>query len=306
MNALSYASRKALLLLIVICGVATLLFFISRLAGDPAVLMSPPDATEELLAAIRQRLGLNAPVLVQFAQALKGVATLDFGQSFISHQDAFAMVMSRIAASLALIVPSLLLAVLIAVVFGTYAALHQAQRRGRAVMGVAFVVGGIPYFFLAMLLILVFAIRLSWLPATGSRGVASLVLPVAVLTIQGFATLCRLTRGQMIDALGQMSITMARSKGLTRSVILLQHAAPLAIPPLLAFTGIMFSLMIGSLLILEPTFNYAGVGALLISSVAARDFPTVQACIFVIAFLITLVNIGMDALVRLIDPRLRA
>lgn len=306
MSSLAYIGRKLFLLLIVIVGVASFLFVLSRFAGDPAVLMSPPEATDSMIAATRERLGLNLPLAVQFGKALEGVFTLDFGVSFISRQDAFSQVMSRVGASMAIIVPSLLLSTLIAVVMGTYAALHQAQKRGRVLMTATFIVGGIPYFFLAMVLILIFAIRLNWLPATGSRGVISLVLPVTVLTVQGFATLSRLTRGQMIDALGQMSITMAKSKGLSPSVILLRHAAPLAVPPLMAFTGIMFSLMIGSLLILEPTFNYAGVGALLISSVSARDFPTVQACIFVIAILITLVTIAMDALVRLIDPRLRS
>lgn len=306
MNSMVYIGRKLLLLMIVIVGVASFLFVLSRFAGDPAVLMSPPEATDSMIDATRERLGLNLPLAVQFGKALGGVLTLDFGVSFISRQDAFSQVLSRVGASMAIIVPSLLLSTLIAVVMGTYAALHQAQKRGRALMTAAFIVGGIPYFFLAMVLILIFAIRLNWLPATGSRGVASLVLPVTVLTVQGFATLSRLTRGQMIDALGQISITMAKSKGLRPSVILLQHAAPLAVPPLMAFTGIMFSLMIGSLLILEPTFNYAGIGALLISSVSARDFPTVQACIFVIAILITLVTIAMDALVRLIDPRLRS
>jgi peptide/nickel transport system permease protein len=306
MNSMVYIGRKLFLLMIVIVGVASFLFVLSRFAGDPAVLMSPPEATDAMIESTRERLGLNLPLAVQFAKALGGVLTLDFGVSFISRQDAFSQVLGRVGASLAIIVPSLLLSTLIAVVMGTYAALHQAQKRGRALMTAAFIVGGIPYFFLAMVLVLIFAIRLNWLPATGSRGVSSLVLPVTVLTVQGFATLSRLTRGQMIDALGQMSITMAKSKGLRPSVILLQHAAPLAVPPLMAFTGIMFSLMIGSLLILEPTFNYAGIGALLISSVSARDFPTVQACIFVIAILITLVTIAMDALVRLIDPRLRS
>ena len=306
MNAVSYLSRKLLLLVIVIVGVASFLFVLSRFAGDPAVLMSPTDATDAMIAATRDRLGLNQTLTVQFLKALAGVFTLNFGESFISRQDAFSQVLGRVGASLSLIIPALVLSTLIAWGLGTYAALHQAQRRGRALMTATFIMGGIPYFFLAMVLILVFAIRLNWLPATGSRGGASLVLPVVVLTVQGFATLSRLTRGQMIDALGQTSITMAKSKGLSPWVVLFEHAAPLALPPLIAFTGIMFSLMVGSLLILEPTFNYTGVGSLLISSVSARDFPTVQACIFVIAILITLVTIAMDALVRAIDPRLRS
>lgn len=305
MKVLDYLWRKLVLLATVIVGVTTFLFVISRMSGDPAVLMSPPEATQDVIDATRERLGLDAPLIVQYFDSIKGAFTFDFGISFVSKVDSGTLAMDRLVPSLSIVVPSILLAALLAACIGTYTALNQANKRGRGIMAAAFILDGIPYFILALLLVLIFAITLGWLPATGSKGAISLVIPIAVLTVQGFSTMTRLTRGQLIDALGQGPVTMAKSKGLSSRTVLVKHAVPLAIPPLVAFLGILFSLMMGSLLILEPLLNYAGLGQLLVRSVSSRDFPTVQACVFVMAVLITIVNIAMDAVVRILDPRLR-
>jgi len=306
MKVANYLIRKLLLLATVIVGVTTFIFILVRMSGDAAELMSPPEASEATVEATRVRLGLDAPVLVQYLDSLRGAFTMDFGTSFVSKLDSGSQAWSRLGPSLSLVIPALLLSVLLAAVVGGYAALHQAQSRGRVLMAVAFVLDGIPYFITALLLVLVFAINLGWLPATGAGGTIGLVLPIIVLTIQGFSTLSRLVRGQLIDALAQGPVTMAKSKGLAPRTVLVKHAFPLAIPPIVAYLGILFSLLIGSLLILEPMLNYAGLGQLLVRSVSARDFPTVQACVFVIAVLITVMNIAMDAIVHLLDPRLRA
>lgn len=305
MKALDYFVRKVLLLATVVVGVTTFIFVLVRLSGDAAELMSPPEASEATVQATRERLGLDAPVLVQYLDALRGSFMMDFGTSFVSKLDSGAQAMARLGPSLSLVIPALVLSVVIAAVIGGYAALHQAQARGRALMGSVFVLDGVPYFLTALLLVLVFAINLGWLPATGAGGSISLLLPIVVLTVQGFSTLSRLIRGQLIDALGQGPVTMARSKGLAPRTVLVKHAFPLAIPPIVAYLGILFSLLLGSLLILEPMLNYAGLGQLLVRSVSARDFPAVQACVVVIAVLITVMNILMDAVVHLLDPRLR-
>lgn len=295
---------KFLLLVTVIVGVTTLMFVLTRLSGDAAALLSPPEASDEVVEATRVRLGLDQPVLMQYLDAVIGAFTFDFGSSFVTGQAAGALVLERLAPSLSIVVPGLLLAALLAATIGTYAALHQADARGRLLMAGAFVLDGIPYFLVALVLVLVLAINLRWLPATGG-GSASLIIPIIVLTIQGFATMSRLTRGQLIDALSQGPVTMAKAKGLPARTVLFKHAVPLAVPPLIAYLGILFSFLIGSLLILEPLLNYAGIGQLLVRSVNQRDFPAVQACVFVIAVLITVVNIVMDVLVRVLDPRLR-
>lgn len=305
MNILRFLFWKAVLLLTVLVGVTTLMFFLTRATGDPAALMSPPEASEEVIEATRVRLGLDQPLLVQFWETLVNTFSFNFGSSFVSGDDVGTLVLERLAPSLLLVVPALVLAAVLAGVIGTYAALHQADSRGRLLMAAAFLLDGIPYFLIALLLVLVLALQLGVLPATGGDGGASLVIPIAVLTIQGFATLSRLTRGQLIDSLSQGPVTMAKAKGLPARTVLFKHAVPLAVPPLIAYLGILFSFMIGSLLILESMLNYSGLGQFLVRSVNQRDFPAVQASVIVIAVLITVVNIVMDTLVRVIDPRLR-
>lgn len=304
-NALRFVFWKLVLLLTVVVGVTTLMFFLTRATGDPAVLLSPPEAGDEVVEATRVRLGLDQPLLVQFWDTLVNTFSFNFGNSFVSGQDVGTDVLDRLGPSLALVVPGLVLAAVAAGVIGTYAALHQADVRGRLLMAAAFLLDGVPYFLIALLLVLVLALQLNVLPATGGEGGAALVIPIAVLTIQGFATLSRLTRGQLIDSLSQGPVTMAKSKGLPARTVLFKHAVPLALPPLIAYLGILFSFMIGSLLILESILNYPGLGQFLVRSVGQRDFPAVQASVIVIAVLITVVNIVMDTLVRVLDPRLR-
>lgn len=305
MNIVRFLFWKLVLLVTVLVGVTTLMFFLTRATGDPAVLMSPPEASEDVIEATRVRLGLDAPLLVQYWDALKGTFMLDWGRSFSLGTDVRPLVLDRLVPSLSLVVPGLLLAALLAGVVGTYAAMHQADARGRLLMALAFVLDGIPYFLVALVLVLVLALQLDWLPATGGEGAVALVIPIAVLAIQGFSTLSRLTRGQLIDSLSQGPVTMAKSKGLPARTVLFQHAVPLAVPPLIAYLGILFSFMFGSLLILESMLNYPGLGQLLVRAVNQRDFPIVQASVIVIAVLITVVNIVMDTIVRVLDPRLR-
>jgi ABC-type dipeptide/oligopeptide/nickel transport system permease component len=305
-NVVVYILKRIGWLALVLWGVATFLFILSRLAGDPAMLFAPPEATEEQITQTRIRLGLDRPVLVQYAQTIVGAFTLNFGNSYAFQRDAFEIVSSRIGPSLEIIVPALVIGVLLAFTLGIYAALKASKVRGRFMMTLAFIIDGIPYFLLALILILVFAIGLQWLPATGSEGLRSRILPIAVLAIGAVATLARLVRGQMIDALNTGAIQSARAKGVRPASIVFRHALPLAIPPLIAYMGILFSIMFGSLLILEPIFNYAGIGSLLVRSVTTRDFTLVQGAVFCIALLVTLVNMAADAVVRIVDPRLRS
>jgi peptide/nickel transport system permease protein len=298
--------RRIGLLLLVLVGVTTFLFVLSRASGDPAAIFSAPEATEEQLQQTRVRLGLDQPVLIQYLNTLLGSFTLQFGDSFAFRQDAFALVATRIGPSLALVVPGIVLGAALAFVVGIYAALRQSKKRSRLLMSVIIVADGIPYFLLALVLVLVFAITLRVLPATGSAGVENMVLPITVLVVSGVATLSRIVRGQVIDALGGEHVLMARSKGIDPRRVLFAHALPTALPPIIAFMGILFSFMVGSLLILEPIFNYGGVGSLLVRSVTSRDFTLVQASVFVIALLITSVNILADLIVRILDPRLRS
>ncbi|TDC76356.1 ABC transporter permease [Actinomadura sp. 7K507] len=302
---IGYLVRRLLLVILVIWGVTTFLFVLSRMAGDPATLLSPPDASDEVLAATRERLGLDAPLAVQYLDSLRASFTLDFGRSFAFDQPAWQMVVERVGPSLWIVVPAIVLAVLLSFGIGVVAALRPGRPSGRLIMAATFVTGSIPYFWLALLLVLLFALNLGWLPATGNTGYASLVVPVVALTVTAVSTSARMARGQLLDSFGEGYVLTARSKGVAPWRVLLGHALPGALPPMLAWLGIEFSFLFSALLVLEPLLDYNGLGALLIRGVTNQDFPLVQASVFCVAMLITLVNIGVDMIVRLVDPRLR-
>lgn len=300
-----YLIRRTALIALVAVGVSTLLFALTRLSGDAAALMSPADASPEVIEATRVRLGLDQPLTVQYLSTIASAFTLDFGQSFMFGVPASQMVFERLGPSLWIVLPSLAIALLAALAIGIGAALRPTKPSGRSLMVVTFVLDGVPYFWLALLLVLVFSINLKLLPATGNAGFASLVIPWTVLSVYGLATLSRLVRGQLLDAFTEGHVATARSKGIGPARVLFQHALPTALPPVLAWLGIQFSLMFSALLILEPLLNYNGLGALLVRSVTNRDFPVLQASVFSLAVLITVMNILMDTVVRMIDPRLR-
>jgi len=303
---LLFILKRVALLLIVLWGVTTVLFFIMRLSGDPAELFAPQEASPEQIAALRVELGLDGPVWQQYINMLVGAAQLDFGNSFAYRQDAFGLIVDRIGPSLSVILPTLTLMVVFAFITGIYAALNQGRARGRGLMTVVFILDAVPYFIMALLLVLVLSIRLQWLPASGNTDGRGLIIPIIALAIGGFATLARLVRGQMIDALGQTSVQMARSKGIAPSRVLFRHALPIALPPLISFIGMMFSFLLGSLIILETMFNLSGIGAVLVRAVQNRDFALVTAAVFLMALMITLVNMLAEFIVTLVDPRLRS
>ena len=305
-HVLVFILKRLALLAIVLWGVTTVLFIIMRLSGDPAELFAPQEATPEQIEALRVELGLDGPLWQQYLSMLAGAARLDFGNSFAFRQDAFGLILERMGPSLTVILPTLILMVVLAFVTGIYAALNQGRARGRSLMTAVFVLDAVPYFIMALLLVLVLSINLQLLPASGNTDGRGLIIPVVSLAIGGFATLARLVRGQLIDALGQTSVQMARSKGISPGRVLFGHALPIALPPLISFIGMMFSFLLGSLIILETMFNLSGVGALLVRAVQSRDFALVTAAVFFMAFLITIVNMLAEFVVTLIDPRLRS
>lgn len=293
-------------MVIVLWGVVTLLFFIMHASGDPAELFAPSEATPEQIEALRVELGLDGPLLQQYINTLAGAATLDFGNSFAFRKDALGLILERIGPSLMVILPTLGIIVVLAFLTGIYAALNQGRARGRMLMTGVFVLDSVPYFIMALLLVLLFAITLQWLPASGNVDGRGLIVPILALAIGGFAAYARLVRGQLIDSLSQTNVLMARSKGISPARVLFRHALPTALPPLISYAGIMFSFLLGSLIILEPMFNLSGVGSLLVRAVMNRDFALVQAAVFFIAFLITFVNMFAEFIVTLVDPRLRS
>lgn len=290
-------------LIAVVLGVTTLLFILSRLSGDPAALYSVPEATPEMLELTRQRMGLNDPLFVQYLRALTAPFTLSFPNSYLFQGPVLGEAVSRLSGSAIVVMISLVLSSLFAGIVGLIGSLYPSRLAGRIALMTSYITQAVPYFWFTLILVLVLAIKLGVLPATGNQGWRSFVIPIATLSVMGYSTMSRLARGQLLDAYGESFILTARSKGVAPAKVLFGHAMPAAAPPLLAWLGIEFSFMVSSLLIIEPILNFNGIGSFLISGVNTRDFPVVQVSVVLIATAITLVNGLMDFIVTLIDPR---
>lgn len=299
-----FVARRLVQMVFVVWIVLTLLFVFVRMSGDPALVISGPTATPEVLELTRERFGLNESLAHQYAIFLKDAVRLDFGQSYLTHEDALPALLGALPASLSIAVPALLLSVTLAAALGTYAALRNGTKRGQGVMLAAWVGDAMPFFVLAYLFVLIFAINLGWLPAGGGDGFKARVLPVVAIVIPQLATLSRLVRGQLLDVLSSQYVVAARSTGMSPRRVLFQ-AVPNAIPPIVSYLGVMAGFFLTMLVVIEPIFGFPGFGGLLIRSVTNRDFPVVQAAIFVVAVVIITSNLLADVVNRLIDPQLR-
>ena len=302
-----YIARRLLQAIIAILVILTVLFFLLRASGDPALLLAGPDPTAPVINAINHQLGLDQPLLTQYITYLSGVAHLNFGNSYLFDKTSLPIVAGVLPVSLLLVVVAQAIAIVLAFIIGTWAAVRRSGT-SRSVMVVAFFGQAVPFFWLALLLVLLFALKLGWFPATGSPstyGWSTIVLPVAALAIPNVATLSRLVRSQVIDVLAQPYVVTAVSKGLRFRRVLFRHVLPNAISPLISYIAIQFSFLLGSLIILKSIFNYQGIGILLINAVQGKDYAIVQAGVFLISSLVIGANLLADVANRLIDPRLR-
>jgi peptide/nickel transport system permease protein len=289
----------------VLFGVVSVSFVLMHVAGDPLAGLMPPGASPEVEAQIRESYGLNRPLPVQYLDYLAGALRGDFGDSWRQNRPALSVVAERLPATLALAIVATTLAVLLGGASGVVAGAHpgswwDALARVSALLGQA-----VPAFWLGTMLILLFAVKLHWLPSSGFDGAASVVLPALALAAYPAATLTRLVRVAMIETLGADYIRTARAKGLSGRQIISVHALRNAVLPALAFTGLQAGFLLGGAVIVEGVFAYPGIGGLALDAVFRRDMPVVEAFVWTVALLILLVNIGTDLLAAMIDPRLR-
>ena len=302
---LGYVFRKVFHTAFVAFGVVTLVFAALRLSGDPAATMLPGDASVDELAALRRQLGLDQPLWLQYVQFLGAAVTGDFGTSFRHQQPALPLVLERLPATLELAGAALLLAVGLALPLGILAAIH----RGRLldVMAMAFAVVGqaTPYFWMGIMLILIVSVELAWLPTSGRGGLARLILPAITLGTHFAASLARLTRTSMLEVFGQQFVTTARAKGLSEWSVVLAHTLKNAAVPVITLIGLQFGTLLGGAVVTETIFAWPGVGRLAVQSVFVRDYPVVQAGVFVLALTFVAINLLVDLLYGVLDPRIR-
>lgn len=300
--------RRLALSLFVILVVTLLVAWAVRLSGDPAVMLAEGSGaiSAKDLENIRAALGLNRPFAIQYASFLGGMLTGDMGHSFMGGRPVAGMILQALPLTLLLAILSLAVSLLISIPLGIRAAVHKGGVVDQSIRVLSLFGLSFPNFWLATMMVLLFAITLGWLPPAGADGPASLVMPVATMATILTATNVRLVRTSMLETLAAQYITVARSKGLVETVVLYKHALRNCAIPLITYLGLQFGGLIGGVVVIERVFNWPGMGSLAFDAVASRDYPVLQAVVTVLAALIVLVNLIVDLLYGIVDPRVRA
>ena len=280
-------------------------FTLTRLAGDPALAVAGPQASAADIAAIRTAYGLDRPLPVQFLDWVGHAARGDLGRSYLFREPVANLIAARLPVTLTLGLIGLTIALLVAVPLGIVAAMYEGGPLDRLVTLVALLGQALPSFWLGLLLIILFGLRLQWLPIGGLDDWTGYVLPGIVLSFSAIPALLRLTRAGMIDALASDYIRTARAGGLSPLSIVAKHALRNAAMPVVAIAAVQLGFMLGGSIVIESVFNLPGVGYLAWESISKNDFPVVQAVVLILALIYIALTLGADMLNALLDPRLR-
>jgi peptide/nickel transport system permease protein len=309
-----YIGRRLLATLPVLAVVAILVFMMLRLTpGDPAAVIAGPAANTQDIIDIREKLGLDKPIATQFVKWVGGMLSGDFGESFFYKKQVSELIADRIEPTLSLAVLTIVLATLIAVPLGTIAAWRQGSWIDRVVMGFSVLGFSVPVFVIGYLMIALFSMQLGWFPVQGytriSEGIGGwlhrLILPAFTLAFIYVALLARMTRTSVLEVLNEDYVRTARAKGLPNKKVLMYHALRNAAVPIVTVIGIGIALLIGGVVVTESVYNIPGLGRLTVDAVLARDYPTVQAVILLFSVAYVLINLAIDLIYTLLDPRIR-
>jgi peptide/nickel transport system permease protein len=302
---LTFLARRLIGALPVLLGVAVVTFFLVRLSGDPTDMVLPPTTPDDVRAEFRARHGLDRPLHEQFAVYLGHLLRGDFGESIRFGQPAGELVWERAGATLELALATLLIALAVGIPAGVAAARARGTA-GDALLRVLTLLGqAVPSFYLGVIGIAVFAVYLRWLPSGGRDGIETLILPACTLAVYFFAIIARVTRSCMLDVLNQDYVRTARAKGLPDRLVVWVHALRNAVLPVVTVVGLQVGFLLGGVVVTETVFSWPGVGRLAIQAIYARDFPVVQAVVVVFALAFVLVNLVVDVLYAVLDPRIR-
>jgi len=303
-NFWSYIIRRAWQSLTILLGVSIVVFFLMHLSGDPIRLLAPIDTTAEELEALRKLHGLDRPLPVQYWNFLSGVLRGDFGKSLRSGENALHLALERVPATARLALTALAFSLIVALPFGVLAAVKRNTWIDRTVMGAALIGQSMPVFWLGILLILVFAVNLGVLPATGTRaGWRSLILPGITLGMFNMARTARLLRSELLEVLQAEYIMTARAKGMSARVVLWRHAFRNAVIPLVTLIGLDLGALLAGSVITETIFAWPGIGRLSVNAIYGRDYPVVQAAVLVVASIYVLINFLVDLSYAFLNPR---
>lgn len=302
-----YIIRRLIQAVFVIIGVITVVFFVIRLTGDPIQLLLGPTSSEADIQNMRHNLKLDRPIWEQYVTFLGNAAHGDFGKSIrFQGFNAMSLVLARYPRTIQLAMCALLLSVTLAVIFGVIAAVKRYSILDNAVTFLALFGQSVANFWLGIMLILIFAVRLGWLPSQGyGHSPRYFLMPTVTLAVPGLARLTRLVRSGMLDVMSQDYVRTARSKGLKEILVILRHGLKNAAIPLVTVIGLDFGNLLAGAVITEQIFQWTGVGQLAVDSINAHDFPVVQATVFLVAVTFVLINLIVDILYTWLDPRVR-
>ena len=310
---LRYIQRRLLMLLPVLLGISVIVFLVMHLApGDPALILAGPTATASEIAAIREKLGLNEPIYVQYWRFLSNALRGDLGESVQSGESVSAMLAQRFPNTVALAVAAMIVAMIIGLTSGIIAAVKKGSVFDSASMVTALLGISLPNFWLGLMLMLIFAVRLRWFPVAGYNGqwwtvtgIKQLTLPAITLGVQTAALLARITRSSMLEVMRADFVRTARAKGLSQMVTIGKHVFRNALIPVATVIGINFGGLLGGTVVTESVFAINGVGRTMVQAITSRDFPVVQGAVLLVASTFVLMNLLVDVIYAVLDPRIR-
>ena len=286
-------------------GVLLLVFIMVRVTGDPAALMMPREASPESVEAFREKMGFNDPTLVQFSRFISGAVTGDFGDSLHFKTPAMPMVVERLPATVQLALTGLIFAVMVGIPLGLVGGFNPGSAIDNTGRLIALLGQSVPNFWLALIMILYFAVRLRWFPSFGRDEWKSVIMPAFVLGLPVMGQVVRLTRSAVLEIRGEDFIRTAHSKGLLPRTIYIKHVLRNVAIPLVSVIGIQFGYMLGGSIYIEYIFSWPGMGQLLQQSIGWRDFPLVQALAVFTSAIVLIINLLTDMAYAVIDPRIR-
>jgi peptide/nickel transport system permease protein/oligopeptide transport system permease protein len=300
------AARRALFLLPVLLGILVAVFVTMRIVpGDPARMVAGPDAGPEELAAVRKEFGLDRPLVVQFGDYVGKILRLEFGRSFKTQRPVLDEIRPRLLNTFTLATLSTLFATTLGMACGIIAAARRHSTFDYATMLVAMLGVSVPSFYLGIVLIVLFAVMLQWLPSGGAGGLAHLVLPAITLGASTLGLVARMTRATMLEVLDEDYVRTARAKGVAETLVVTRHALRNALLPIIAIVALQFGFVLAGSVLVETVFSFPGIGWLIVESISMRDFPVVQTSILLVTFLSVVVNLFADILYGYADPRVR-
>ncbi len=303
---LHYLLKRLIHSIFVILAVLIFVFLIIHLTGDPASLALGADSTKEQIEEFRHQMGFDRPLYLQFLSFLKGIPKGDFGMSLRYNEPALPIVLERIPATLELAAAAMLIAILVGVPCGLFSALKRKTLLDVGLRIFALLGQSAPIFWLGIMFILVFAVKLGIFPSSGrDNGIMSLILPAVTLAHYSIASVIRMLRSSVLDTVTQDFVRTARAKGLPEWVVVLRHILRNSILPVVTLVGLQFGTLLGGAVITETIFAWPGVGRLIVQAIYNRDIFLIQAAVFIIALLFVFLNFLIDMLYTFLDPRIR-